>query len=528
MPGTEVTLASARYTVGKNSFASSGSTLTMTPVYKKYTVTDKLRAVDSVLPPMFENKNLRNIQGYPWSGKNGDGKNWNSTFGGYMRAYYIDPDTTVWGKTNYFCQYTESFYQNSKLRHKDETDLTGVTQLNTAGDFGGYCSWPSCITTQGHTGAMFVKSSTHNSKNSHEFKKYMAHSVDFDDYLLLYLNDSSNEWDTLLSTDPSKQDPFFIPWNAKCIVTGVAQLTDRRKSVAPLVDYDNEGGESHDSTATGYLYIPMGIRIGGYSARFVPNPQQPAVTSTKPEWTRTPGEQQCRIMLYGDDKMTSWAEKIDHYLGVDIAVWNTVTPEDNISDSGFVIGTPLTAEGSCIAAKPEIKIYGRGRVNSDYPMEKIWIKNFDVKFFVPQVDGRDSNDSDTEYTITINDFNADDDKTEFRLCTFDSKNCNYSAVAYPSGGDYKMVSDVNTPAASGLRPEEQYCYRVANQYSASRMRFQMNLLNGTLTPWTVVNIATAPGDFVVDKFSVDWGGGRVTATLTEKAAAGELNWTRED
>lgn len=44
----------------------------------------------------------------------------------------------------------------------------------------------------------------------------------------------------------------------------------------------------------------------------------------------------------------------------------------------------------------------------------------------------------------------------------------------------------------------------------------------------MVNIATAPGDFVVDKFNVDWGGGRVTATLTEKAAAGELNWTRED
>ena len=222
--------------------------------------------------------------------------------------------------------------------------------------------------------------------------------------------------------------------------------------------------------------------------------------------------------LWEDKAITSWNEKVDHFLGQDIPVWNTVTPEDNISDSGFVIGTPLTAEGSCIAAKPEIKIYGRDRVNSNYSMEKIWIKNFDVKFFVPQVDGRDSNDSDT----------ADDDKTEFRLCTFDSKNCNYSAVAYPSGGDYKMVSDVNTPAANGLRPEEQYCYRVANQYSASRMRFQMNLLNGTVTPWTVVNIAAVTGDFVVDKFSVDWGGGRVTATLTEKAAAGELNWTRED
>ena len=93
--------------------------------------------------------------------------------------------------------------------------------------------------------------------------------------------------------------------------------------------------------------------------------------------------------LWEDKAITSWNEKIDHFLGQDIPVWNTVTPEDNISDSGFVIGTPLTAEGSCIAAKPEIKIYGRDRVNSNYSMEKIWIKNFDVKFFVPQVDGRD-------------------------------------------------------------------------------------------------------------------------------------------
>lgn len=209
-------------------------------------------------------------------------------------------------------------------------------------------------------------------------------------------------------------------------------------------------------------------------------------------------------------------------------MWNTVTPEDNISDSGFVVGSPVSGKNACVAAVPEIAIYSRGRINSGYQMEKIWVKDFDVKFFVPQVDGRDSNDSDTEYTITINDFNADDDKTEFRLCTFDSKNCNYSAVAYPSGDDYMMVSDVNTPAANGLRPEEQYCYRVANQYSASRKQLQMNLLNGIVKPWTVVNMGAASGDFVVDKFGIDWGAGCVTATLTEKAAPGELNWTRDE
>lgn len=57
---------------------------------------------------------------------------------------------------------------------------------------------------------MFVKSSTHNSKGLNEFRKYVAHSIDFDDYLLLYLNDSSNERDVLLSTDSSQQDPFFV------------------------------------------------------------------------------------------------------------------------------------------------------------------------------------------------------------------------------------------------------------------------------------------------------------------------------
>ena len=372
---------------------------------------------------------------------------------------------------------------------------------------------------------MFVKAVTENFETWYDYRIKNVHSVDFTDWMLIYLNDNSSENDVLMSTDKSRIDPFFMSWNARCIVSGTAKIFDARYAVMPLNDFEAED----DKAPASDLYIPMSIRLGGWTARWAPRR-----TSTvsgygrKPTWVKSVADEIMHVTLFNDMNISQFSVTVDHFLGQEISVWNTVTPEDNISDSGFVIGTPLTAEGSCIAAKPEIKIYGRGRVNSNYAMEKIWIKDFDVKFFVPQVDGRDSNDSDTEYTITINDFNADDDKTEFRLCTFDSKNCNYSAVAYPSGGDYKMVSDVNTPAASGLRPEEQYCYRVANQYSASRMRFQMNLLNGTVTPWTLVNIASAPGDFVVDKFNVDWGAGRVTTTLTEKAAAGELNWTRDD
>lgn len=134
-----MSLAAARYTVDKNSFASSGSTLTMTPVYKKYTVTDKLRAVDSIVPPMFENKDLRNVQGYPWSGKDGDGKNWNSTFSGYLRSYYIDSDDWVWNKKNYYCTYTERFYQN-RLYSSKAGDLSGVTKLNNDTSTGGVAS----------------------------------------------------------------------------------------------------------------------------------------------------------------------------------------------------------------------------------------------------------------------------------------------------------------------------------------------------------------------------------------------------
>lgn len=73
MPGTAVTVSGGTYEINKDSFAQSGSTLTMTPVYKKYTVTDKLRAVDSIFPDMFENKSLRNVKGYPWDGDDGDG-----------------------------------------------------------------------------------------------------------------------------------------------------------------------------------------------------------------------------------------------------------------------------------------------------------------------------------------------------------------------------------------------------------------------------------------------------------------------
>lgn len=253
-----MTLTASRYTVGKNSFASSGSTLTMTPVYKKYTVTDKLRAVDSVLPAMFENRDLKNIKGYPWSGKDGDGKNWNSYYSGYLMSDYIDSDDWVWDNKTYYLKYLAQYYQNKNFVHRAEPGLGSETTLKD-GIGVQYAVFPSFLCQEYHIGCLFTKVWTSAFEGWDELMKYSQHSRDLENYLLIYINDNRGAYLVpLASTDTSAQNPFFIPWNAKMIVTGTAQITDRRNAVMPLTNF-----QAKDDTAPAYeLYIPLSVQIG--------------------------------------------------------------------------------------------------------------------------------------------------------------------------------------------------------------------------------------------------------------------------
>ncbi len=115
----------------------------------------------------------------------------------------------MWDKTNYYCAFTERFYQNRLYSHK-AGNLSGVTKLNNDTSTGGVASWPSAITDGKSTGVMFVKTMTDNFKNWYDYRMNNVHDIDFTDWMLIYLNDNSSENDVLMSIDKDKIDPFFL------------------------------------------------------------------------------------------------------------------------------------------------------------------------------------------------------------------------------------------------------------------------------------------------------------------------------
>jgi len=70
----------------------------------------------------------------------------------------------------------------------------------------------------------------------------------------------------------------------------------------------------------------------------------------------------------------------------------------------------------------------------------VFLKDFDIKAIIGDPTFSDANDSDTVYTNIINDsFVAELKDIKFRICTWDNKKPNYSAVAYKLNGVYKYL-----------------------------------------------------------------------------------------
>lgn len=112
---------------------------------------------------------------------------------------------------------------------------------------------------------MFVKSWSHCLDDYQSMTRYMPHSYDMEDWTLIYLNDSGLDSNgnrhTLMSTKNSWINPMFVPWNAKILITGTAQITDRRTEPMPLENYEAK----NDTAKAADLYIPMSIKIGQWT-----------------------------------------------------------------------------------------------------------------------------------------------------------------------------------------------------------------------------------------------------------------------
>ena len=150
----------------------------------------------------------------------------------------------------------------------------------------------------------------------------------------------------------------------------------------------------------------------------------------------------------------------------------------------------------------------------------VFLKNFDIKAIIGDPTYSDVNETDTKFEAVLN---VDDDsinemdEVEFKICTNDNKNPNYSAVCYKDiYGNYQYL-DKMTYGFGPFKSEELYIKKLCEQYENPMIKLQLNL-NDVFKPYQVFkcNWVGSSKLFVVDAQSKDYYNNTTTITLVER------------
>ena len=206
---------------------------------------------------------------------------------------------------------------------------------------------------------------------------------------------------------------------------------------------------------------------------------------------------------------------------------NTVTWRIGTDAKGYCIPTP--SQGA-IAGLPRITIYkpytpnykstkSGSNYGQHYKHSVVFLKDFDIKAIVGDPTHSDRNETDTIYSNTINEHHAQElDEIEFKICTNDGKNPNYSSTAYKVGNTYYFVEALNNFALGVNKPAEaNLIERLVGQYSTPKVRLSLQLKDDAVRPWTLVRDKYMNGkEFIVDSQSKDYYNSVSTVVLVEK------------
>lgn len=258
------------------------------------------------------------------------------------------------------------------------------------------------------------------------------------------------------------------------------------------------------------------------------------------QWTSTASNFK---LFYFDKNSSNSDRRADQTMGKDLPFVNTVTWRAGTEDKGLLVPMPvdriLTGKPRLTVYKPHDPEYISSRSGSSYGQfykhRYVFLKDFRIKALVsnPAMEGEE--DTDTEYMNVIDRANVNElDAIMFKLCTWDYKNPNYSAVAYSdnislhfldktfnsalyAGEQSWESSDDDAPSASnGLRQEEHMIYRLWNQYQAPALKETCYVHSGNSLGSLYTITSHAGKVFIADTVTTDYRMKRDTLKLIEK------------
>ena len=229
---------------------------------------------------------------------------------------------------------------------------------------------------------------------------------------------------------------------------------------------------------------------------------------------------------YLRDDSTDSQRRADATMFKDLDFINTVSWRIGTSEQGLIIPTPTN---EVMNGLPQITIYSPydpdyfstksgSEQGKHYKHTRVFLKDFDIKAIIGDPTFSDKNETDTIYTNVIDNNHVQDfGDVEFKICTNDGKNPNFSSVGFKDGQTFKFLKNTyNRANAAQMTQEEHLINRLCNQYKTPRVRLNLQLEN-TVKPFGIVQDKWLGNKkFVVDSQSIDYYNDVTNITLVEK------------
>lgn len=470
------------HTITSSDYAENGSTLSLDNVFNKAIVKSSLYSFDDAIPNIFDENDIENY----------------GTNQIYTENLSIEDATIGKGKHKVFMRYYTNPKYKSYYYTKDLFPYSPLDQIEYS-------------FTQGFVGATICKGyfkevdSFDEDINSLSFTNYLLlHSHNTNDTPVLTRKqyagkeDAGNTDNLYITLDEEEGiplfesivdfDPAFIGGDdVYFVIEGSYIQMDREGKMFIPENYDNK----NDTLIEENLWLKAKLEFNGQYWNGT-------------QWTTT--DTCFKLEFSSDDN--------DHHINVDFPIKNNITWDMGLEGEGYAIKLPSFGIST---TRPILTLYSPHKNNADYRCDAVWLKNFGISLMIADKDLDSEDETDTEYSNVIDeDFVNEMDDVNFKICTWDNKAPNYSAVGQINGANLLYLDTTyNKATKQTLRQEEHFIYRLVNQYSTPSTILELTLKNDYKLYSTLTDSYLGK-TFIIDSATIDWFWNKAELKLIEK------------
>ena len=365
-------------------------------------------------------------------------------------------------------------------------------------------------------------------------KEDIASRLDMADYILLinplagqpnYSNAATEHmWDTTaypyVETELADTSALYGGDNAYYVISGGVLWDGATKNSNYPIDSGNEkidinNGRKDISQKMAYLRCKL---------------EQDGKWWNGEQWTSTESIFKLYFLKENTEEL-----RADANMFKELHIVNTVTWDMGLDITGYAIPVPGVVSGT-----PKLTILNPMDFGgaSPYQARMIALKNLKITAAIGDPSYSDTMDTDTEYTNIINpDYVSEANEVEFKVCTWDNKKPNFSAVSTTTDSGWCFVDRLTNSALATdaqsvtyfhdttgtvsdgtLRAEEWMVLRLSKQYSSPAKVFNVSLKAPMFVtpPFLLFTSETLGCSFIADKLEFDVKRRKCDIKLVEK------------